>query len=316
MMNPPLECTLIPPALAPCEHIAGNEKFALKAFAIQQRHISPSGRSYVDVTLDLEDGAPIGQEEALRHLFARLINSDANVCQQVGVRIHPATSPHCTCDLEVMIAAAGSRLSYITVPKVRSVRDVRWIAGLSRQIASTHSIENPIPLHLLIETPEALHNVFSLAAIPEVQTLDFGLMDYISHSGGGIPATAMRSPEQFDHRLVNAAKIQIAQAALAHQKIPSHNVTVNVRDPEQCYQDAFRARHEYGFLRMWSIHPDQIDPILRAILPSSQEISEAQAIIAAAAQAQWGPIEINGRLHDRASFRYYWSILQAAGIRP
>jgi citrate lyase subunit beta/citryl-CoA lyase len=67
---------------------------------------------------------------------------------------------------------------------------------------------------------------------------------------------------------------------------------------------------------MWSIHPDQIDPILRAILPSSQEISEAQAIIAAAAQAQWGPIEINGRLHDRASFRYYWSILQAAGIRP
>jgi len=316
MLKPPLDCTLIPPSLAPCEHIAGNEKFALKAFAIQQQHISPSGRSHLDVTLDLEDGAPVGHEEALRNLCTQLLCSKANVCQQVGIRIHPVTSPHCIRDLEVVIGATGALLSYITLPKVRSVRDVRWVAGLSRHLCRMHSIERLIPLHVLIETSEALRDVSSIAAMPEVETLDFGLMDYISHSGGAIPASAMQSPGQFDHKLVNAAKIQIAQAALAHNKVPSHNVTVNVRDPEQCYRDAFQARHMYGFLRMWSIHPDQISPIVRAILPSTDEVSEARAIINAAAKAEWGPIEINGRLHDRASFRYYWAILKAAGINP
>jgi citrate lyase subunit beta/citryl-CoA lyase len=27
---------------------------------------------------------------------------------------------------------------------------------------------------------------------------------------------------------------------------------------------------------------------------------------------QWGPIQHEGNLHDRASYRYYWSILQRA----
>ena len=29
---------------------------------------------------------------------------------------------------------------------------------------------------------------------------------------------------------------------------------------------------------------------------------------------QWGPIAQNGRLHDRASYRYYWTVLQRAKL--
>jgi len=32
----------------------------------------------------------------------------------------------------------------------------------------------------------------------------------------------------------------------------------------------------------------------------------------AARQADWGPIRHEGRLHDRASFRYYWQVLERA----
>lgn len=76
--------------------------------------------------------------------------------------------------------------------------------------------------------------------------------------------------------------------------------------------DAARAAGEFGYTRMWSIHPDQIRPILKAFAPRNSEAVEAANILSEAQSAQWGPIQYNGKLHDRASYRYYWTILQRA----
>jgi citrate lyase subunit beta/citryl-CoA lyase len=313
MQPPPLEHIFELPQIAPCEHIAGNERFIRKAFTLQASHCAPCGASLVDVTLDLEDGAPVGDEEASRQLFVSLLTSAENRFKQAGVRIHQPESPEFARDLEVLIEGAGREVAYITIPKVRSVREVRWAMGLIQHHLSKINITRSVPLHLLIETPEALECLPELAALPEVQTLDFGLMDFISHLGGAIPSVCMRSPDQFDHSLVRQAKEKVALHALCANRIPSHNVTVDVRRPDQAYQDAHRARTEFGFLRMWSIHPDQIEPIIRAMSPSAVEVREAHEIIAAAKAAHWGPIEHKGRLHDRASYRYYWGILRRSG---
>jgi citrate lyase subunit beta/citryl-CoA lyase len=301
----PLEICSTYPTIAQCEHIAGNEKFARKAFELQQAHVASDGRSLVDVTLDLEDGAPVGKEEELRQLFVSLLHDTENRFLQTGIRVHPVTSEAFERDLEVILLGAAEKVAYITLPKVRNRRDVEWAHGIIQHFARTRSPERKIPLHLLIETPESMRELHTLAALPCVETFDFGLMDYISHAAGAIPADCMRSPGQFDHPLLATTKSAIALAALGADKIPSHNVTVDVRDPERAYQDAFTARHKFGFLRMWSIHPTQIEPILRGMTPSKDEILEAQAILARAQQAAWGPIEHNGRLHDRASYRYY-----------
>jgi citrate lyase subunit beta/citryl-CoA lyase len=313
MEIPPLELTYDLPHIAPCEHIAGNEKFIRKAFAIQATHLTPSGSSLMDITLDLEDGAPVGGEEAARQLFVTLLTSADNSLKQAGVRIHAPDSHEFARDLEVIVEGAGLDVAYITIPKIRTPREVRWTLGLIRHHLAKRGVERTIPLHLLIETPEALSCLRELAAIREVQTLDFGLMDFISHLGGAIPSHCMRSPEQFDHNLLRKAKEEIALTALCANKIASHNVTVDVRRPDQAYQDAHRARAEFGFLRMWSIHPDQIERIIHAMSPSRPEITEAREILAAAKAKQWGPIEHNGRLHDRASYRYYWGIISRSG---
>jgi citrate lyase subunit beta/citryl-CoA lyase len=76
--------------------------------------------------------------------------------------------------------------------------------------------------------------------------------------------------------------------------------------------DAERARREFGYLRMWSIHPNQILPIIAAMQPDFSEVEEAAAILCAAQDNAWGPIRHQGRLHDRASYRYYWELLQRA----
>lgn len=313
MTIPPLEITFAFPEIAPCEHLAGNEKFAKKAFAIQGKHLSPVGRSLVDVTLDLEDGAPVGKEEELRQSFVAVIHSSDNVFRQVGVRVHSPQSAEIARDLEVILDKCGKDVSYITIPKVRSVREVLWISGLVQHHLRKQGISKLMPLHLLIETPEALRCLPHLTALSCVESLDFGIMDFISHLGGAVPADCMQSPGQFEHRIIAAVKSKISLAALSAGKIPNHNVTVDVRNPEAVFSDAYRARHEFGFLRMWSIHPEQVESIVRAMSPSAQEIDEAKSIIAAAQKANWGPLEIAGRLHDRASFRYYWGVLARAG---
>jgi citrate lyase subunit beta/citryl-CoA lyase len=308
-MTPPLDITHTPPRIAPCEHIAGNEKFALKALALQGQHLRSDGSSLVDITLDLEDGAPVGQEDSLRGTFISILNSTQNSRKQIGVRIHASTSPHFEHDIEEVVTRAGSSLAYITIPKVTSTREVTWTAGVVEHYATKVGIERQIPLHLLIETPEAIESIHQLAAHPAVETLDFGLMDCISHFGGAIPSSGMRSPEQFSHPLLLKIKSEIAIAALSHNKIANHNVTVDIRNPDQAFHDAHKARHELGFLRMWSIHPDQIPHIIRGMTPTADELREATEIIAAAQAANWGPIQHNGRLHDRASYRYYWGII-------
>jgi citrate lyase subunit beta / citryl-CoA lyase len=75
---------------------------------------------------------------------------------------------------------------------------------------------------------------------------------------------------------------------------------------------ARRAFHEFGYTRMWSIHPNQIRPILAAFAPTEGEIENATKIIAAAACKDWAPISFEGQLHDRASYRYFWQVLERA----
>ena len=48
--------------------------------------------------------------------------------------------------------------------------------------------------------------------------------------------------------------------------------------------------------------------------PKAQDLEEAEAILLKAYEADWGPIQHEGSLHDRATYRFYWEMLQRAHI--
>jgi hypothetical protein len=157
-----------------------------------------------------------------------------------------------------------------------------------------------------------VHRAFDIAAHPRVQSLSFGLMDFVSAHGGAIPDSAMGVQGQFTHPLVVRAKLEIAAACHAHGKVPSHCVVTEFSDAAALQAAAQRVALELGYTRMWSIHPAQIRPILEALSPSQMSVDKAAYIVAAAARAHWAPISIEGVLHDRASYRYYWQLLERA----
>jgi citrate lyase subunit beta/citryl-CoA lyase len=164
----------------------------------------------------------------------------------------------------------------------------------------------------LVESPAAVHKAFSIAAHPRVQSISFGLMDFVSAHGGAIPSGGMSVAGQFSHPLVVRAKLEIASACHANGKVPSHCVVTEFRDLAALEQAARKAATEFGYTRMWSIHPGQIRPILAAFAPSEHEIETAWSIIGKAEQADWAPIDFRGQLHDRASYRFFWQVLERA----
>lgn len=296
----------MPVSIPVCDHYAGSEKLMRKSLALQ-KELGP----VFDITFDCEDGAAHGNEAAHAHLLAKLIAGEENLHGRIGARAHDVTSEFFEQDIEIILQHAANRLAYLVAPKVDSVTDVSNAIALINRHAEKHGRIN-LPVHVLIETHGALADVHAIAALPQVECLSFGIMDFVSAHYGAIPGSAMRSPGQFAHPLLTRAKLEIAAACHAHGKIPSHNVTTEIRDTSVVAEDARRASSEFAYMRMWSIHPDQIRPILQSLAPQLAEVNEAAAILSQARAVQWGPIQHNGKLHDRASYRYYWTLLQRA----
>jgi citrate lyase subunit beta / citryl-CoA lyase len=289
-----------------CDHYSGVEARMRKSLQLQEELTQEFGACVFDVTLDCEDGAPVGGEAEHAALVTELaLGADPQA--RVAVRVHPVDHPAFDADVQAIVGRAGARLAHVMLPKVESPADVD---AATRALDAAGAPQ--LPLHALIESPAAVHRAFDIAAHPRIQSLSFGLMDFVSAHGGAIPEHGMGAQGQFTHPLVVRAKLEIASACHAHGKVPSHSVVTEFKDRDAMRAAARRASTEFGFTRMWSIHPDQIRTIVEVFAPAADEIHKATQLLRAAEAAQWAPISFDGKLEDRASYRYYWQVLERA----
>jgi citrate lyase subunit beta / citryl-CoA lyase len=313
-----------------CDHYSGVESRMRKSLQLQADMCEEFGACVFDVTLDCEDGAPVGGEDDHANMVLALANAAHNATisiankgrRRVGVRLHAVDHAAFESDVETIVGQAGAALSYVMLPKVESLADVERAAASIGAAARGAGVVTP-PLHVLIESASAVHRVFDIAAHPQVESISFGLMDFVSSHGGAIPAAAMgvqghesAPPEanldQFHHPLVLRAKLEIASACHAFGKVPSHCVVTEFRDLPALRRAAQTAARALGYARMWSIHPDQIRTIVDAFAPAADEVAQAAEIILTAQARDWAPIAQQGVLHDRASYRYFWQVLERA----
>lgn len=309
-----------------CDHYSGVEARMVKSLRMQAEYMQEFDVCVFDVTLDCEDGAPVGGEFDHANMVVALANSAVaapelianGLRRRIGVRVHAVDHSAFASDVETIVGQAGAALSYVMVPKVESLDAVRRAVAAIDAAQTSRAL--PLALHVLIESPMAVSQAFAIASHPRVESLSFGLMDFVSSHGGAIPAAAMGvdatlkddNLDQFHHPLVLRAKMEVASACHAHGKVPSHCVVTEIHDIQILESSARRAADALGYSRMWSIHPSQIRPILRAFAPRPDEVDLAAEVIVAAQAGQWAPIAVSGRLHDRASYRYFWQVLERA----
>lgn len=311
-----------------CDHYCGVEARMVKSLAMQVEFTQEFGTCVFDVTLDCEDGARVGAEKDHAFMVLALVNrayiAIKNISveppSRVAVRVHPVDHSAFEQDVEIVVGGAAQALSHVMIPKVDSLADLERALVCIDRAARSSARPDPLPIHVLIESPAAVQCVADIVAHPRVQSASFGLMDFVSAHGGAIPASAMGTsaqslPEdldQFSHPLVLRAKLEIAAACHAFGKVASHCVVTEFKNVAALEAAARRASRALGFGRMWSIHPDQIRPILAAFAPDTVEVARASRIVCSAHAADWAPISVDGTLHDRASYRYFWQTLVRA----
>jgi len=293
-------------ALPVCDHYSGVEARMKKSLLLQAQMTEELGTCVFDVTLDCEDGAPVGLEKDHAQRVAALVLESAQDAR-VSVRVHAVDHAHFEEDLRIIVGQAGAKLRHVMIPKVESLQDVDKAHSLISELGF-----KDLAIHALIESPKAIEHAFEIASHPSVQSLSFGLMDFVSSHAGAIPSWAMTGEGQFKHPLVLRAKLMLSSACHAHAKTPSHCVVTEIEDTSALKRWAQEASQSLGYTRMWSIHPDQIRPIVEAFSPSEVEVAQASEIILSAAAANWGPIRFEGHLHDRASYRFFWQVLERA----
>jgi citrate lyase subunit beta/citryl-CoA lyase len=302
---------LLPADLPVCDHYAGVEVRMRKSLELQ----ADMGPVF-DITLDGEDGAPVGGELDHAQLIAEMIDSGANRFDRVGARVQTVDHPAFEAMVDAIVARAGARVAYIMVPKPRGLADVERAVAAIDDAITRHGVGRAIPVHALVETHGALREVQALAAHPRIESLSFGLMDFVSDHRGAIPQSGMSVKGQFEHPLVMRAKLEISAACHGWGKVPSHCVVTEFKHLSALEAAATQACRQLGYTRMWSIHPDQIRTIVDAFSPTTAEVDQAAEILLAAQAAGWGPIRHRHHgqdtLHDRASFRYFWHVLERA----
>ena len=106
------------PDLPVCDHYAGVEPRMSKSLELQAE-MGP----VFDVTLDNEDGAPVGGEAEHAHLVSELALA-AEPGARVAVRVHAVDHPAFEADVATVVGRAGHRWCHVMVPKVESVADV------------------------------------------------------------------------------------------------------------------------------------------------------------------------------------------------
>ena len=164
-----------------CDHYSGVEARMIKSLQLQADLMQEFGTCVLDVTLDCEDGAPVGAEVDQAQRVAALASQAKSVAGQrprLGVRLHAVDHSAFASDVEIVVGQAAAALSYLMLPKVESVHDID--IAMRAIDAATPAGVKPLPLHALIESPAAVHQAFQIAAHPRVQSLSFGVMDFVS----------------------------------------------------------------------------------------------------------------------------------------
>jgi malyl-CoA/(S)-citramalyl-CoA lyase len=292
--------------------------------AHRTRLVAKAAASAADaVFMDLEDAVPPSEKGAALDEAVRALTSLDWGNKVVAVRINAVDSPFIA--REVRTLATLPRLDSVIVPKAERQNDIAAIAD--RLQAAAPARTSPIELELLIETALGLVNVDALAgAHASVSALHLGVGDFAA-SIGARSAEIGASPDGYRH--VGSAQSGYPAVALDLFAYPMMRVLVAARafglraidGPCGAFRDAklteatAQKAAAMGFDGKQVIHPDQIEPTLRAFLPSDDELAEARRVVEAmeTAEAQGqGAVTLDGKMIDYANVRMARRIIKLA----
>ena len=108
-----------------CDHYSGVEARMRKSLALQAEMSEEFGACVFDVTLDCEDGAPVGGEVDHANMvvvlantaYAAMKNVAHGIKPRVAVRVHAVDHPAFEQDVEIIVGDAAASLCHLIFPR-------------------------------------------------------------------------------------------------------------------------------------------------------------------------------------------------------
>ncbi|MBH5398473.1 CoA ester lyase [Bradyrhizobium sp. CNPSo 4010] len=290
--------------------------------AHRARLVAKAAASLADaVFMDLEDAVPPAEKGVALAEAARALSSLDWGNKHVAVRLNAVDSPFIA--EEIRTLAALPRPDAVIVPKAERVSDIVALADRLRAAAPDRAA--PLALELLIETALGLVNVDALATCHDsVAALHLGVGDLAASLGARTSDIGI-SPDGYRH--VGSVQSGYASAPLDLFAYPMMRLLVAARarglraidGPCGAFRDARLTESSaqkaatMGFDGKQVIHPDQIEPTLRAFTPSAEELAQARRVVEAMESAEangQGAVTLDGKMIDYANVRMARQIIE------
>jgi citrate lyase subunit beta/citryl-CoA lyase len=249
------------------------------------------------VILDLEDSVAPADKPGARKSVADALRGPRKV--RGYVRINAPSTPFCFRDL---VETLHGRVDGVVVPKIESAADLHAIDWLMANLEREQGIaEGSIDLMPIVETAAGVQRVDRIIQARNlrpykgpwrVKRVAFGAGDF----GNDVGLTpTLDEPELADAR----ARLVLASRAAGLEN-PVDSPWFHFKEAEAFRRSLERSRRG-GFQGRLCVHPDQIGPVNEAYLPSVEEVSRAERIVAAfeAAEAKGSAaIQVDGQMID------------------
>ncbi|MFN3945437.1 MAG: HpcH/HpaI aldolase/citrate lyase family protein [Allosphingosinicella sp.] len=250
--------------------------------------------------LDLEDAVAAERKAEARRQVAAFVA--ANPAAHLWVRINPLDGSDCDRDLDAVLSA---RPDGIVLPKAEGGASV---AELVKRLTQRGNVTAQV-LAIATETPAAIFQLGSYGGAKRLAGLTWGAEDLPAAIGA---STSREGDGRFTPPYELARSLCLFGAAAAGVA-PIETVYPAFRDLDGLADYAARARRD-GFTGMMAIHPAQVPVINAAFTPSAEEVSHAEAVVAAfAANPGAGALSLDGRMIDRPHLVQARRTLAAAG---
>src|SRR3954467_7567597 len=284
----------------------------------------------VDVVLgNLEDAIPADAKTAARAGFIAMAQANDFGATGLWTRVNALNSPWLLDDMLEIVAAVGSKLDVVMLPKVEGPWDIHYLDQLLAQLEARHAVTKPILIHAILETAEGVDNVAYIAtASPRMHGISLGPADLAASRamkttrvGGGHPDYVVledSSGETASHRgryqqdLWHYTIAKMIDACAAAGIKAFYGPFGDFSDPAAC-EAQFRNAFLMGCAGAWTLHPTQVAIAKRVFSPDADEVKFALKILAAMPDGT-GAVMIDGKMQDDATWKQAKVVVDLARI--
>jgi citrate lyase subunit beta/citryl-CoA lyase len=249
------------------------------------------------VILDLEDSVAPSDKPATRKPVAEALRKPRRM--RGYVRVNSPSTPFCYRDL---VETIHERVDGVVLPKVESAADLHAIDWLLAALERERGVaEGSIDLMPLVETAAGVQRIDRILQARNlrpysgpwrVKRIAFGAGDYVNDVG--------LEPGLDEAELADARARLVLASRAAGMENPIDSPWFHFKEAEAFRRSLERSRRG-GFQGRLCVHPDQIDPVNSAYLPSAEELARAERIVAAFKQAEAkgeAAIQVDGQMID------------------